>query len=154
MVNCPSYDGCDAPLCPLDAQSLAHGTWFPDEEICGAHGQRTRWITMQRSIARKTTDRRRGFFTVGMLSSMWKALPGVRGIDPNSPHAEEDERTWIAGRRHPSDSAIAKQATTGAEALKRLAIGGRCDSDAKKVWEAMADARITASNSTSPESEA
>ena len=50
--NCPHFDpstsrvrSCNAPLCPLNPQNLAHAAWFPDEETCHKADLRTApWI--------------------------------------------------------------------------------------------------------------
>lgn len=54
MQDCPSFEGCDAPLCPLDS-SLTSRVWYVDEPICNANAQggKRRWIRKQRLIARR-----------------------------------------------------------------------------------------------------
>ena len=53
--ECTSYDGCNAPLCPLDP-GIDLRIWYADEPICRSHthGKR-RWIRKQRSIVRRGT---------------------------------------------------------------------------------------------------
>ena len=55
MTDCPSYNRCSAPLCPLDP-NLKVRIWFTDEDICsGSSGSGKRWIKKQRSIVRRKT---------------------------------------------------------------------------------------------------
>ncbi len=100
LKTCPSFGRCSAPLCPLDAGSLAGGIWFPDEPICCAQGRGERWIGIQKRIAKKTNDRRRGYFTVEMLSVVAAVGRAIRGISPDTGSAEAEAR-WIAGKRRP-----------------------------------------------------
>jgi len=56
MQACPSFNTCDAPLCPLDPE-LDKRVWFTDEDICKSkrHGSGVRWIKKQRSIVKRQT---------------------------------------------------------------------------------------------------
>jgi len=36
-IECPRFNRCSAPLCPLD-ENLNNHTWYIGEEICRAHG--------------------------------------------------------------------------------------------------------------------
>ena len=56
MQDCPSFESCNAPLCPLDPQ-LKDCIWFADEDICsGRAGSGKRWIKKQRSITKRQTN--------------------------------------------------------------------------------------------------
>jgi hypothetical protein len=55
MSECPSFESCDASLCPLD-NDLKKRVWYSDEAICsGRAGSGKRWIKKQRSIVRRQT---------------------------------------------------------------------------------------------------
>ncbi|MFX0204210.1 MAG: hypothetical protein ACFFCW_49565 [Candidatus Hodarchaeota archaeon] len=52
MEQCRYYSECEAPLCPLDNQTLETAIWYPDEKICRRKGlPDTRWLSIQRKIA-------------------------------------------------------------------------------------------------------
>ena len=55
MNECPSFESCNAGLCPLDSD-LNLRVWYADEDICkGRAGSGKRWIKKQRSIVRRQT---------------------------------------------------------------------------------------------------
>ena len=72
--ECPSYNGCSAPLCPLEP--VPDAQWFPDEDICNSRAiNKPQWVITQRKIQRlhlkgRLDDDR--FFTVPMLQAMKK----------------------------------------------------------------------------------
>jgi hypothetical protein len=99
--NCPHFDICNAPLCPLDPQSLKHGAWFPDEDLCRRkYFGRHLWIRRQKKIVRATgRDFERGCFTADMLAHPCEIRKGIKGLDPDDgPITPEQGRKWIAGR--------------------------------------------------------
>lgn len=69
-MDCPEWDSCAAPLCPLSG-NLAHAVWFPDEPICKAeaHGG-LRWVKTQVEIAALPGKTRRGYFSLAMLQGI------------------------------------------------------------------------------------
>jgi hypothetical protein len=100
-VNCPKFEDCSAPLCPLDESSLKNGVWYPGEEICKARRlQNPDWIRRQKAIvkARAASDK---YFTVAMLQAIKQVRRGVEGINPDQPleKAKEAERKWIAEKK-------------------------------------------------------
>ena len=55
MDECPSFESCNASLCPLDS-GLSDRVWYADEDVCaGRAGSGKRWIKKQRSIVRRQT---------------------------------------------------------------------------------------------------
>ena len=53
MKACPSFETCNASLCPLDPD-LSKRVWYIDEDICsGRAGSGVRWIKKQRSVAKR-----------------------------------------------------------------------------------------------------
>lgn len=106
--DCRHWDSCSAPLCPLDLQSMEHGIWYPDEEICRSrtHRQGLKWIENQRKIAKKakSTDT---YFTVEMLDRDFIVRSGIEGIDPDSKNPEKEYKQWFVS--HPEQSAEQKQ---------------------------------------------
>jgi hypothetical protein len=93
---CPSFDGCEATLCPLDPSCGAGAIWYPDEPVCNAHRMKRLhpWIKIQRRIAKKHCDPNR-FFTVRMLESIKDVHGTLKGLDPNGRQSEE---AWIQSR--------------------------------------------------------
>jgi len=79
--QCPSYEGCSAPICPLDPQSLELGIWLPDEPICRSKKYGTaKWIKRQRKIAEKAKNRD-FFFTFKDFNVA--RIRNPRGHDPD-----------------------------------------------------------------------
>ena len=51
--ECPKFDTCSAPLCPLDPE-LKKRIWYWDEPICkNKKFQKLRWIKKQKSIQKR-----------------------------------------------------------------------------------------------------
>jgi hypothetical protein len=101
--SCPHFHNCDANVCPLDPQSLAHAAWIPDEETCHRADLRTaRWIVRQRRIAKATgADFERGCFTFAMLSTDFRITKALRGLDPDAGPADTAAaQIWI--EKHPA----------------------------------------------------
>ena len=94
--QCRLFETCEAPLCPLDNDSLKHGLWYADEGICRARRfQSLPWIQKQKGIAKLELSVDDGFFTVRMLDSAKTVTKSLRGADPNTPKAEEK---WLRQR--------------------------------------------------------
>ena len=89
--DCPHFDECDAPLCPLDVNLLSH-IWFPRDPICRRRAV-PQWVAKQKRIRRlKKVDPER-YFTVRMLNAMPEVVPrDVEGISTDDPVAES---TWL-----------------------------------------------------------
>ena len=101
MIDCPSYELCSAPLCPLNEDSLREAVWYPDEDVCRKWhiGRQCRWVRVQRKIARLPDPERRGYFTHAMLDAVGKVSKGINGIDVDKRgDKDEQEATWIAKR--------------------------------------------------------
>ena len=119
--DCRYFDGCSAPLCPLDESSVSHAAWFPDEEICRL-ADSPEWVSRQKKISKKLTFES-GCFTVRMLERKCRFTSGQLGVDPakGNPHNLED--AWL--KEHPTYVPSEKQA----EHSKKIASG--CGFDAK-----------------------
>jgi len=94
--DCPSFDTCGAPLCPLDLESLKNGIFYPDEEICKRRNAPA-WIKVQRKIAKKTGDKDK-YFTYEMLAQNCVISKGITGLDPDKEQAPQLKR-WL--EHHP-----------------------------------------------------
>jgi len=97
---CASYGACAAPLCPLDnPASLAVAVWYPDEAICCRQKQHTHWKTMQKRIAKRTTDHKRGYFTVAMLEALQAVNRNICGVNPDRVDTAAGEAVWAGKKR-------------------------------------------------------
>ncbi len=96
--DCPHWDTCDSPLCPLDATSLEHGVYYGDEDVCKRRDfAGLPWVKAQRAIAKLGLGVDDGFFTVAMLSAVKQPRPGLKGLNPDIEFSEsrKAERRWI-----------------------------------------------------------
>lgn len=96
MEQCPYFETCSAPLCPLDEEDLDCGIWYPDEEICKRRF-RLPWLKTQKRIARITSDRYI-YFTKEMLERNCIIGSGMKGLDPDK-EEEPQLKTWM--KKHP-----------------------------------------------------
>jgi hypothetical protein len=87
----------------MDEESLEHGLWYPDEDIC--NNQRDgftslKWVARQRKIARRVKDASR-FFTYKILCRNCVITQTMKGLDPDRPctDREKDEQKWL--KEHP-----------------------------------------------------
>lgn len=102
QAACNQFETCSAPLCPLDPESLKHGIWYPDEEICtSTPGHGVSWIKNQRAIARKAANSDT-YFTFGMLDRKFRIRRGITGLDPDKEEAGQLQK-WFEG--HPEITA-------------------------------------------------
>lgn len=88
--DCKRYDGCSAPLCPMDENSLECSIWYPGEEICQlqAYCHET-WIRNQKKIARKARNKD-FYFNLEMLSQNCIITVATEGLDPDSSEFGDD----------------------------------------------------------------
>lgn len=112
--ECQYYDDCSAPLCPLDPESLKHGIWYPDEEICQKRSVPD-WVKVQRRIAKKTSDVDK-YFTFEMLARVYKVTQGIVGLDPDKEEKPQLKR-WL--EKHPPKSSVKKELTEEEKAVLR-----------------------------------
>jgi hypothetical protein len=80
--NCSSYEGCGAPLCPMDERTLKNCQWFPDEPVCTRRGSMVPdWVKTQRKVA-KRAKHPEFYFTVNDFLVMKRVIRPT-GHDPN-----------------------------------------------------------------------
>ncbi len=95
--QCPGYEGCKAPICPL-SNTFQKATWFNGESICQARAyRRERWRISQRRIERNAKDRET-CFTVAMLSAVRQVRGGMVGLPPEDVIDTERVKAWIRQR--------------------------------------------------------
>ena len=92
--SCKKYETCSAPLCPIDRQSLKHGIWYPDEEICRSktYGNLP-WVKAQKEIC-LCASRADRYFTLEMLQRNCITRKGIVGLDPDEPEGLQLKR-WL-----------------------------------------------------------
>lgn len=84
------FEGCDAPLCPLQQNTIDGGVWYPDEPFCMSKKfRKIDWRKTQKKISKRATAEA-GYFTVGMLKNIKRVANGIKGIDPDSKKARLD----------------------------------------------------------------
>ena len=89
--SCPSFEGCKAPLCPLDKSLYQGAIWYTDEDVCATKEFRSlNWVRKQRKLKKA---RRKGFFNLEMLEALGNKT--VDGIDPDSNQTVE---AWVRER--------------------------------------------------------
>ena len=74
--KCKHYESCNAPLCPFDQESIEHGIWYPDEEICKKRIN-LKWVHKQRFLVKREANPEL-YFDVKLLNT-----PAVKGKDPD-----------------------------------------------------------------------
>ncbi len=113
---CPKYEGCSAPLCPLDVNSLQNIIWYPDEEICKFKPfGGLLFIRNQRKIANKTGDVTK-YFTYDMLNRKFIIKKGITGLDPDKEERLQLKK-WF--KSHPEQKEISSKEKE--ELRKRMA---------------------------------
>lgn len=100
-ADCPRFEDCSAPICPLQQNTIDDGIWYPDEDICTAKRFQTLpWVKKQKAIT-KAKDPEDRYFTVEMLGVIKQVRKGIEGISPGQPieEATRAEKRWIAEKR-------------------------------------------------------
>jgi len=96
---CKYFDDCSAPMCPRDT-GAAKTIWFANEAVCRLHDV-PEWVKRQRKIAKTSTNKTAGCFTLSMLERRCVIGKKISGIDPDRTdvNLEEAERNWL--EKHP-----------------------------------------------------
>lgn len=124
MNECPHFNECSAPLCPLSKRSINYGCWLISEPICKnvAARKKYNWIVKQRKLNRKITDDSfsHGVFTAEMLERIKRVTKNTAGLPDIKKRSMY--RTWL--QDHPKTTKSMKQvardirlAQNGADAL-------------------------------------
>jgi len=112
---CNLFEPCetpDAPLCPIQENTLKHGIWYRDEPICKAKQfQELPWIKKQKQIAKLKLKTDVGYFTVKMLNAIRVISVNIRGADPDDSKAE---LKWLKARTEKRARAAEKRIATKA----------------------------------------
>jgi len=100
--KCNLFEECEAPICPLQKNTVEHGIWYADEQVCRARRfQRLPWVKRQKKIAKfalasivNCLDI--GFFSVRMLENIHRLSKGTQGANPDNIDSEEQ---WLKERQ-------------------------------------------------------
>lgn len=103
MIYCSFLNKCNAPICPLDENSIMDGLWYPDEEICKKRFNLV-WIKNQKKVKKKAKNKEK-YFTVSMLNRNIIIKTGILGLDYNASY--EDECKWID--KHPEKRILTEE---------------------------------------------
>jgi hypothetical protein len=84
--DCPSFEGCKAPLCPMDDSFNNGAIWYVDADVCvSLKFRREHWYRIQRRIKKLSmvypVD---GYFTSGMLKRIMRVRKGVAGLSADA----------------------------------------------------------------------
>ncbi len=112
VKECKHIDVCNAPICPMDEESLIHCVWYPDEEICRSRKFTSMtFIKKQRLVAERAGDPTK-YFSCQMLNRNFIVREGITGIDPDQEigEASRAERRWIGD--HPERKRSSEKVTT------------------------------------------
>ena len=108
MHECPHFDDCSAPLCPLDPDNEQR-SWFSDEDICQRIGMdNAEFVPVQRRISKAGVDRGT-YFTVSMLNHNIVISKALQGLDPDSYRPRKDLlESWF--KQHKGVSPLSEEA--------------------------------------------
>lgn len=80
MDTCQSYEGCSAPICPLDS-SFNYAIWYPDELICVKRElspEIRKIVRTQKKISRRAKNSDL-YYTLDALKSIKRVSTHIRG---------------------------------------------------------------------------
>jgi len=95
-TDCKKFNTCEAPICPLDQESLEKCSWFPDEDIC-TRTPYPLWIKQQKKIVKKCKNPDR-YFIFKMLNINFIVGKGIEGLDPDLEERPQ-LRKWLKAHR-------------------------------------------------------
>lgn len=139
---CKKFEECEAPICPLDENSIENSFWLINESIC-SRADAPPWVRLQRRIAKKLRDKNPlevGYFKARMLEMKPKVTSGMKGINYSKAKSQEEikalEAAWIASKEaRPQKPKKILTPEQKEELLKNLAKGRRKKTDLPKESE-------------------
>jgi len=99
--GCKRFDGCSAPLCPMDKGSLSNGIWYPMESYCTYRAySNLLWVRRQRKISKKVRNQD-FYFNYEMLCRNCRITAATEGLDADRTKITEAQqlKRWL--KRHP-----------------------------------------------------
>ncbi|MEM3859394.1 MAG: hypothetical protein QW478_08300 [Candidatus Micrarchaeaceae archaeon] len=103
-IDCPLYNRCECPLCPLEEDSVS--VWYSEDEIC----KNPQFQVITNSMKKLKRKGAQGYFTLEMLNRDLIVRRGIKGLNPSLPDSIRDpsreykrrEERWL--RKHPEIS--------------------------------------------------
>jgi hypothetical protein len=102
MKECRYYQGCEAPICPLDEKTRDIAIFYKDEDICrNMEYEGERWRINQFRLRNNPKVSIDNYFTLAMLSKIQTISSKIKGINPdsNDMRAQERQIDRIAGQK-------------------------------------------------------
>jgi len=119
VIECKSFETCEAPLCPLQKNAMEHGVWYADEDLCRARQfQSLAWIRKQKRISKLGLTADDGFFSVKMLESLNRTTKSLKGADPDN---FQSETQWLKQRGERRAKVTQKRRNSKAKNARKLA---------------------------------
>ena len=81
-IKCSAWEHCNAPICPLDKQSIENSLWYSDEDICRRKDQQENIVIKNQKEIKKMNLS--GFFTYDMLNRELDLDKIESGMDPDN----------------------------------------------------------------------
>jgi len=111
-IECPYFDSCDAPICPLD-ENKENAIWYSDEAICkNLEYSGLEFIITQKKIEKvNKTHSVNGYFTLKMLNQKIIVRSGIHGINEDTPIESSSilEENWLRKHKPISKEGIEKR---------------------------------------------
>jgi hypothetical protein len=111
-IECPYFESCNAPICPLN-KSKGKAIWYSDEAICKNRDFfDLEYIKTQKKIAKvNKTHSVKGYFTLKMLDQKIIVRSGIQGINEDTPIESSFilEENWLRKHKPISKEGIEKR---------------------------------------------
>ena len=111
-IECPYFDSCNAPICPLD-ENKEKAIWYSHEAICkNPEYSDLDFIITQKKITKVNKTRSvKGYFTFKMLNQKIIVRSGIQGINEDTPIESSSilEENWLRKHRPISKDGIEKR---------------------------------------------
>jgi hypothetical protein len=112
LSNCPFYENCNAPICPLD-ENKGKAIWFSDEAICKnpEYSDLDFKITQKKIAKVNKTHNVNGYFTLKMLDQKIIVRSGIQGVNEDAPIESSPilEKNWLRKHKPISKDGIEKR---------------------------------------------
>lgn len=107
--ECSLWDGCNAPICPADKESLHSAIWYPTEGFCTSYAFcKLPWIRNQRKLARKVRNKD-FYYTLEMLSHNCVITVATEGLNPDTTDYQDKTalKKWL--KQHPKKREVSEE---------------------------------------------
>jgi len=94
MVKCKYYDKCNAPICPLDRDSIENGIWYSQEPICKNPEFSDNIVIRNMKTISKIDKSGETWYNYEMLNNELNFNGAIKGFSPDSIDKESIQK-WI-----------------------------------------------------------